>query len=253
MDNIQHSTFNIQRPTARAVRVRSCLMLNAESSIWKAVLCFLLAAPVLVHAQTPPHLPPGGLIQLQVAQPGVDVSSPVSATAAFDPPMVRPGDKTLYRVNINATESSITWPDDLAAPEKLIFSPKARGMITEMQANSFRPLTAFVYEVQTTETGHFAVTNFSVDVSGVRVEIPAASLDVATNASPEIQPQLALQISDTNVFLGQPFRVQVMLPAGPGNQIEAVRSVVLNQFSHSVPTTLTTPDLRSAIQAVEVL
>ncbi|HEX4349125.1 MAG TPA: hypothetical protein VH251_01995 [Verrucomicrobiae bacterium] len=182
----------------------------------------------MVCAQTPPHLPPGGLIQLQVAQPGVDVSSPVSATAAFDPPVVRPGEKAFYRVNINATESSITWPDDIATPEKLIFRPKARGMITQMQANSFRPLTAFVYEVQTMETGHFTVTNFSVDVSGTRVEIPAASLDVATNASPAIQRQLVLQISDTNMFLGQPFRVQVMLPTGPGNQIEAVREIQLN-------------------------
>src|SRR5580698_2880140 len=104
MGNTQHSTFNAQRPMpARTRRFIGYSMLNVECWMLKILLGVLLAAPLLVRAQTPPHLPLGGLIQLQVAQPAVDVSSPVTATASFDPPMVRPGEKTLYRVNVDAT------------------------------------------------------------------------------------------------------------------------------------------------------
>ena len=83
-----------------------------------------------LRAQTPPQLPPGGLIQLQVPQPAVDVSSPVIATAAFDPPVVRPGEKTFYRVTVAATESSIQWADEIAAPPGLKFGSAARGQLT---------------------------------------------------------------------------------------------------------------------------
>ena len=37
-----------------------------------------------------------------------------------------------------------------------------------------------------------------------------------------------LETSATNVFLGEPFRVSVMLPAGPGNEIEALREIQIN-------------------------
>ena len=51
-------------------------------------------------------------------------------------------------------------------------------------------------------------------------------MDNAT-AGPPAQ-HLVLEISATNVFLGQPFRVRVMLPAAPGNTIEALRGIQLN-------------------------
>lgn len=172
-------------------------------------------------------------MQLQVAQPAVDVTTPVSATATFDPPVVHVGEKAFYRVNVDATESSIEWPDTLAAPAALKFGANTRGMITQMQINSFRPLTAFLYEVQATAPGHFTITNFSVTVLGGPVEIPAASLDVvAANIplppAPPDARRLVLEIPATNFFLGQPFRVRVLLPPGPGNEIEALREV---QFS----------------------
>jgi hypothetical protein len=36
---------------------------------------------------------------------------------------------------------------------------------------------------------------------------------------------LSLELPGTNVYLGQPFRVRVILPAGPGNEIEALREI----------------------------
>ena len=190
---------------------------------------FLLLAPFLLRAQAPPQLPPGGLAQLQVAQPAVDVTTPVTATAAFDPPVVLAGEKTFYRVTVDATESSIQWPDEIAAPPGLKFGPDARGQLTQFLGDKFRPLTSFIYEVRATAAGHFAITNFTVDVYGKPVEIPAAGLDVvAENPNSHPARQLVLETSATNVFLGEPFHVSVMLPAGTNNEIEALREIQIN-------------------------
>ncbi len=158
-------------------------------------------------------------MQLQVPQPAVDTSSPVTATAAFDPPMVRPGEKTFYRVTVTATESSIQWPDEISAPPELKFGPGARGQLNQFLGNKFLPLTSFVYETRATAAGHFVITNFTVNVYGKPLEIPAAVVEVAAdNPNPPPARQLVLEPSATNVFLGEPFRVRVMLPAGPGNK-----------------------------------
>ena len=186
----------------------------------------LLVAPIWLAAQTPPQLPPGGLMQLQVPQAAVDVSSPVTATAQFDPPVVRAGETTYYRVSLDATESSVAWPDELSAPVALRFGPKRSGQITQVQPGKFRPLASFVYEVTAPVTGHFTVTNFSVDVTGVRVQIPDASLDVvAADAPAPAARRLGLEVSTTNLFLGQPFHARVILPANAVNQIEALREI----------------------------
>jgi len=192
------------------------------------ISCGLLA-PLALAAQTPPHLPPGGLIQLQVQQPAVDITSPVTATASFDPPVAGVGQKIFYRVSVDATESSVDWPDPPPVPAGLKFGPKTSGQLTQMQGNRFRPLAAFVYEVQPATTGHFSVPGFPVMVSGTAVDVPAASLDVTTTDSGLPPPrQLRLDLSKTNVYLGEPFRLRVILPPGPNRQIEAVREIELN-------------------------
>jgi hypothetical protein len=229
MENIQHSTFNAERRSFIGARASGRWALNVECSMLNVLLSFLLLAPICLLAQLPPQLPPGGLIQLQIAQPPVDVSSPVTATSVFDPPLVRAGEKTFYRVNVDATESSIPWPDEISTPAELKFGASARGQMTQLQGNKFRPLTAFVYEVQTTTAGHFTVPNFSVNISGEPVEIAAAGLDVvADNSNLPAARRLVLEISATNIFLGQPFHVRVMLPTGPANEIEALREIQFN-------------------------
>ena len=45
---------------------------------------------------------------LMISQPKIDIDSPVSATAVFDPPVAGPGQTAIYRVTFNALEESIT-------------------------------------------------------------------------------------------------------------------------------------------------
>ena len=193
----------------------------------RKLVCFwLMFPPLWLAAQTAPRLAPGGLIQLQVAQPGVDVTTPVTAEAGFDPPVVSLGEKAFYRVNINATESAIQWPDSLPGPATLHFGAKRSGQITELEATKFRPHASFLYEVEPDAVGQYTVTNFNVSVADAVVSIPAASLDVAPKTS-GLHParQLLLETEATNVYLGQPFHVRVILPSGPGNQAEVLSGI----------------------------
>jgi len=190
----------------------------------------LLLLPLGLLAQAPMQVPPGAQIQLQVAQPGVDAASPVTATAMFDPPVIRAGQKTYYRVQLNATEASIRWPEALAVPPGLKFGPDARGQTMPLLEGTFRPITGFVDEVQTTQAGHFTITNFSVDVDGRPVEIPSASLDVVAKdpVSPPVVHRILLSASATNLFLGEPFHIRIMLPSSPANEIELLSEIQIN-------------------------
>ena len=194
---------------------------------------FLLAlAANFLRAQAPPQIPADVAAQMIMRpQPAADSSQleNISAQAEFDPPAVRPGEKTFYRVSINATENSILWPGEILLPPELLPGPAAREQLTQPDGVLFRPLTEFVQEATPAGAGRFTVTNFVVSVGGRSVEIPAASLDVVADRS-NLPPArtLALELSATNVFLGQPFRVRVLLPAGAGNRVEALREI---QFS----------------------
>ena len=193
---------------------------------------FLLAlASLNLHAQISPRLAPGMAAQMMVPQAPVEASQlpEVSAAAEFDPPVVGVGEKTFYRVRITATQNSIEWPDEISAPPELKFGAGARGQLMQPDGVRFSPLTSFVYEVTPTATGHFSVPSFPVPAGWPPVEVPAASLDVvATNSPAGAARRLLLEVSETNLFFGQPFRVRVLLPAGPNNQLEMLRDVQFN-------------------------
>lgn len=194
---------------------------------------FLLAiASVTLRAQLPQQLPPGVVAQMLQPQPTVDVSQSenISTTAAFDPPRVRVGEKTFYRVNVDATQNSIEWPEEITAPAELRFAVGVRGQISRMDGNKFHPLTSFVYEVVALAKGQLTVPTFTVSVGGRRVEIPATTLEVGESSSVPAAAgrRLLLEISETNLFFGQPFRLRVLLPVGAGNEIEALREVQIN-------------------------
>ena len=178
MGNIQHSTYNAQRRRAACSRVTVQWMLNVEcwalnvSPSFNFRILFLLFVPLIVHAQLPQQLPPGVAVQMMQPQPAVDVSQSenFSATAAFDPPVVRVGEKTFYRVTVEATQNSIQWSDDISAPPELKFGANVRGQIARVEGNKFHPLTAFAYEVTATAAGRFTVPAFNVPSGWLPVE-----------------------------------------------------------------------------------
>jgi hypothetical protein len=229
MENLQLSTGKVGRRGCAGARTRGRGVLNAAGLALKGLLSALLLASPALSAQTPPHIPPNALAQLQVPQPPPDLSAPVTVGASFDPPTARVGEKIFYRVTVGAPEPSIRWPERIPAPAELKFGAAARGQIMALQAGQFHPLTAFLYELRATAAGRFTVSNFAVEVYGRPVEIPAAGVEVVAASVPAPPPrQLALEVWPTNLYVGQPFRVRVLLPAGAADQVEALREVQLD-------------------------
>jgi hypothetical protein len=187
-------------------------------------------------------------MSLMISQPKIDISSPVTPTAAFDPPVVAPGQQAIYRVTFNALEETIDWPDKIAAPPGLQMSPGAHGEILRMGPGSFLPLTAFNYRVRPSSVGTFNVREFTVSVYGKPVRVPAARLDVVAAPPEAAQPPLRilLELPATNLFLGQGVRARVLLPGSIGGAVQGLAQVQLSGHGFLV-------DLGSARQRIEML
>ena len=212
------------------------------------VIVTIAVAPSL-PAQVSVRLLPGQAAVLQSPQPVVDVSSAVTATANFDPPVARVGQSVYYRVALDgASEAAVQWPGAIGAPPQLEFGPVLQGQLIHVFMNRYRSLASFLYQVQATGVGHFTVPDFVVMVDGKPVQIPAATLEVDESASSPPARSIGLDVSATNVFLGQLVRARVMLPAWPTNQVEALREIQFN--GNGFMSDLTT--VRQSVETVEL-
>ena len=189
-------------------------------------------------------------MQLMRSQPGVNLSAAVTATAAFDPPQVRAGEKAVYRVTFNATAISVKWPEKIPAPPGLVVQFNCSGQTMQVAGGAYENFAAFDYDVHAAVAGQFTMPEFTVEVYGKPVVIPAAQLDVEKDLPEPHEPvrQLFLAPSATNIFVGEKFDVSVILPATAAGAIEGVSDVQFNGDSFVVDNQLT----RQSIQSVAV-
>jgi hypothetical protein len=181
-------------------------------------------------AQPPAPPRPDPLAQLMTTQPSIDVTTKVEATATFDPPVVRPGEKSIYRVTFNALEDSVRWPDEIAAPPPLALRLSARGQLLQPAGDRLKPQTAINYHVRAAAPGAFTIPEFVVQVYGRPVTVPAARLDVVSEPGIVAPPavELGLELSETNAYSGQPVGVRVLMPASLSNVVQGLQHVRLN-------------------------
>ncbi|SPE54596.1 conserved hypothetical protein [Verrucomicrobia bacterium] len=180
-----------------------------------ALLLLLFAAfPSTLAAQAARASTPDPLMSLMLSQPKIDLATQVVAVASFDPPVVRPGQQSIYRVTFNALEESIAWPDDIGAPPKLEVRPGARGQIFQMAGPKMEPHTTFNFHVRASAVGEYTIPLFMVTVDEQEVGVPPAQLNVVDSPPPSIEPPLILEVAATNLFIGQPVSARVLLPAG---------------------------------------
>lgn len=184
---------------------------------------------------------------LMLSQPKIEISAPVKAAAAFDPPVVGPGQSAIYRVTFNALEQSIEWPENLAAPPGLEMRRGAHGEILRIGGPTYLPLTAFNYPARAARTGEFVMPEFTVRVYGKPVTIPAARL-VVVSPAPAAPPsqRIVLELPATNLFVGQGVRARVLLPGSVAGFVQGLAQVQLNGKGCLV-------DLGGARQRIEVL
>jgi hypothetical protein len=162
-----------------------------------------------------------------LSQPPIDVVPRVSPTASFDPPVVRPGETTIYRVTFNALEESIEWPINLAAPPQLKLRRGAHAQMLEMAGTNLQPHTTFNYQARASEIGQFTIPEYTVAVYGKPLTVPAAQLEVSAALPPSVSPaqRLVLEMPVTNLFVGQPTRVRILQPASAQGLMAALGQV----------------------------
>jgi len=194
--------------------------------VWTFVILLSLKFGVWSFAQPSPPPVTDPLMNLMITQPKIDTTSPVRAVAAFDPPVVRPGEPTIYRVTFNALEESVDWPAEVPAPLEMRPQAGAHGQILQMAGPALVPFTSFNTRVQPSTAGQFVVPQFVVQVYGRPVTVPAAQLEVVSARSGPTTPagRLLLAAATTNVFVGQGVVVRVLLLGPPG----ALAQVQLN-------------------------
>jgi hypothetical protein len=168
-------------------------------------------------------------MNLMLAQPQIDVDSPVTPVAAFDPPVIQPGQSSTYRVKINALEASIEWPNRIDA-SNLTLREGGRAQILAPIGGKLQPHTTLNYHARATHAGQYSVPAFTIQVYGKPVTIPAAQLSVVENPSAQVSTEqlLRFEFAATNVYVGQPVRVRIALPATPGTAIQPVGMVEIN-------------------------
>jgi hypothetical protein len=197
---------------------------------WVRPLAFaglLLVSPAFAQPQPSPQ--PDPATALLMSQPQIDITSPVVATASFDPPRIRPGETAIYRVTFSAMNDSVHWPDEIIAPSALTFEFSARGQVFTVGGTGLQPRTAINHRVQAGATGFFTVPRFIVHVGGQPVTVPAATLNVVqSGAAAELPRQLRVELAETNPFVGQLVTARVILPGREGGVVQAIQQMQLN-------------------------
>ncbi len=225
---MKHRTSNIKH---RTPNTRQAIMAFG-------VKCFRLLSVLLVgagalattHAQLTRAPQTDPLSQLMVTQPSIEIASNVVAVSSFDPPVVRIGDKSIYRVTFNALDESIVWPEEIPAPHQLELRLSARGQVFQPAGQQLKPQTTINHHVHASGVGSFTIPEFTVAVYGRQIRVPEAKLEVvaASAAVPSPAQRLILELSDTNAYAGQPLAARVLMPASASNIVQGLQQVKLN-------------------------
>lgn len=183
-----------------------------SSSLLLAAASSAFGATAMQTNGTPPLSDP--LMALMLSQPPIDVTSPVQPVSGFDPPVVRPGEDSTYRVTFNALAESIEWPNQINGLDNLRPRPGGRGQILALGPNTLQPRTSFNYHVRVSTNGVVTIPAFSITVYGKPVTVPAAQLEVTDSPSSATvpAPRLALQTAGTNLYVGQMLHFTVICP-----------------------------------------
>ena len=201
------------------------------SAATRLIMVFIASLILSVNAQTPPQPQPqpNPLMQMMLTQPSIDVTSPVVAEASFDPPAVRPGQRAVYRISLNAIASGVRMPGRIPAPSQLEFRPGPQGQLLRPTGTAVLPLTSINYDVRASRPGMFLVPAYYIEVYGKPVVVPAVGLEVAEDVdASETARELVVRASATNLYVGESLTVQVLLPSTPPNPVEAVRELQIN-------------------------
>ncbi len=193
------------------------------------VAVFAVVSTVVAQPGTPNTMPPiDPLLQLMMTQPSIDISTNTEITAVFDPPVVRPGDVSIWRVAINALNDSVDWTNAVPFPPGLVATQSARGLFLNPTEGKLKPITGLNYRVRATAEGVFTIPSFEVQVYGRAVTVPASKLEVNRFAPVSAPQSISVELAENEAYIGQPVKAAVLLRAARGGQVQFLQEVKLN-------------------------
>ncbi|HLH57052.1 MAG TPA: BatD family protein, partial [Verrucomicrobiae bacterium] len=209
---------------------------------------FLIMLGPALYGQQPSQAAQDPLMQLMLAQPKIDVDSPVTPVVSFEPRVIKPGEPCTYRVTINALETAIEWPDKIPVPQGVSMREGARGQILSMIGAMLVPRTTFNYRLTASTPGVFTIPEFTIRVNGKSVNVPASEIVVSANPVAGLAPAqvLLLDLPTNGLYVGQAVRARVLLPGAPGGTVQSLGQVQVNGQGFIV-------DQSSAHARIEVL
>jgi hypothetical protein len=144
----------------------------------------------------------------------IDMDSPVTVRAEFDPPSVAVGGRAVYRIVLNALDESTKLPDPLPAPAGLALQAGGRGQAYQpMGGQKLQPQTTIIFHATASSTGAFTMRSFPISVYSKTLMVPEARLTVVAPGTTGLKepPRLIVEAPDGDIYVGQSLRMRVIL------------------------------------------
>lgn len=185
------------------------------------------AQPIITAPRPTSTNQPDPLAAFMVPQPPIDTISPIQPVVEFDPPVIREGQTSVYRVELNVMEQSVEWPDSIPTPEGCTVRKGASAQYLRNVGGAITPRTTFLYHIQPSSSGTFTMPAHTVRARGQDVQIPAVTLTVVPPGSPvdEAVPGIQLRADGTEFFVGQSIDLQAILPGRSDGTIQTLSQV----------------------------
>jgi hypothetical protein len=178
-----------------------------------------LAPPPAARPAPPQTNDPLGSLMTSVAS--IDIDSPVTVQAEFDPPVVAMGARAIYRLTILAMNESVTLPDPLPVPAGLELAPGGRGQSYQAMGIKLQPRTTLNYRVTARAPGAYTFPSFNLTAYGKPAPVPAARLQVVPLGTPGLReaPRLWVELPEGPYYVGQSLRIRVIMPEPADGQV----------------------------------
>jgi hypothetical protein len=159
--------------------------------------------------------------------PSTNVNA-LSATAAFEPPILRLMRFGEYRLTIVGATSGIELPDPMPAPEGLILDLTDKSPGTVISGGQRVLTMTFRFAVTAARPGNFLMPSYTIHVAGTPVTVPAAQVLVQEPGPADLpyQPaEAALDLAEGEYFVGQMLPARLLLLDTPDEAVAGVANI----------------------------
>ena len=158
-------------------------------------------------------------------QPAADIAP--AASASFLPEVAQLGRPVMYRITITASKKPLE-PPELASPAGLEVSFAGEKTNPAILQDTVMMTTIYNYNVVAQRTGRFTIPAFEVAVSGGRVRVPGAVLNVVAadpNAVPYQPVRAELDLPQRDFFTGETIAGRLLVIETPDETPQFVQHV----------------------------